>query len=510
MQKSKKEFEETTGSLLPAFLRDIRIIQTIAQIIFVILVILVANQIVGDTVSALQAQGNAPEVGFLSNRASFALADAGDYTANDSYWAAFQVGVVNTLRVVSVGLIATTILGILFGIFLLSNNYLVRTLARTYVELLRNTPVLLQIIAWLFIVIFALPPLDSAVQIPAEGRTPVPIIDYALYAAFLLIVWRWGRKVSGDVRWKPLIMPVGIGVVILLELLNFNVGGTAGIEFRPALMFSVNGVLISGLIPTAHFGTWMLFVVVGITLALIMWVYFGRVTEETGRPINRFGYATASILVFILIGWFIVGLSPVPEYVTLTSGEVVQWDAALELQHDDDLDNDILTVEDEILYYQQPLLYVPPLLNARGNAVQEGITISRNYLAVFLGLVVYTSAFIAEIVRAGIQAVPSGQIEAARALGLSSTQMLRLIILPQALRVIIPPMTNQYLNFSKNSSLAIAVAYTDIFQVMNTVINQSGQSVTGIIIIMGSYLAISLVISVVMNWVNSRFQLVTR
>ncbi len=502
MQKSKNDFEETHRGLLPAFLRDIRIIQTIAQVIFVILVVLVANQIVGDTVSALEAQGNAPELGFLSNRASFALADAGGYTADDSYWAAFQVGVVNTLRVVSVGLIATTILGILFGIFLLSNNYLVRTLARTYVELLRNTPVLLQIIAWLFIVIFALPPLDQAIQIPAEGRQVLPVGDYILYGLFLFSVWRWSRNVSGDIRWKPLIMPGAILVVLALEIIGFSTGVTMRVDVFPSIILSVQGVVTGTILPTDRFALWSLFIVIGVTLAIIMWVYFGRVTEETGRPINRGGYALAAILMFTLIGWVLVGIERPPESYVNASGETVRFQEAY--------DSNTLPLDVHLRSSRQPILYVRPELNERGSSVVEGITISRNYLAVFLGLVVYTSAFIAEIVRAGIQAVPGGQIEAARALGLSSTQMLRLIILPQALRVIIPPMTNQYLNFSKNSSLAIAVAYTDIFQVMNTVINQSGQSVTGIIIIMVSYLVISLVISVVMNWVNSRFQLVTR
>ena len=125
-------------------------------------------------------------------------------------------------------------------------------------------------------------------------------------------------------------------------------------------------------------------------------------------------------------------------------------------------------------------------------------------------MVIYTSAFIAEIVRAGIQAVPKGQLEASRALGISQGEMLRLIILPQALRVIIPPMGNQYLNLAKNSSLAIAVSYTDIYQVTNTIINQSGQSVTGILMIMLAYLVISLSISLLMNLLNQRYQLVTR
>jgi general L-amino acid transport system permease protein len=139
-----------------------------------------------------------------------------------------------------------------------------------------------------------------------------------------------------------------------------------------------------------------------------------------------------------------------------------------------------------------------------------GEILSPEYVALTLALIIYTAAFIAEIVRAGILAVPYGQLEAARALGLNQPQVLRLVVLPQALRVIIPPLTNQYLNLAKNSSLAIAISFADVYQVMNTVGNQSGQSVTSIVIVMLTFLAISLAISAVMNWVNGRFQLVTR
>ena len=118
--------------------------------------------------------------------------------------------------------------------------------------------------------------------------------------------------------------------------------------------------------------------------------------------------------------------------------------------------------------------------------------------------------FIAEIVRAGIQAVDKGQVEASRALGFGYGKTLTLIILPQALRVIIPPMGNQYLNLAKNSSLAIAISFTDLFQVSFTIINQTGQTVSVFIVVILVYLAISLVISYIMNTVNSRFQLVTR
>jgi general L-amino acid transport system permease protein len=139
-----------------------------------------------------------------------------------------------------------------------------------------------------------------------------------------------------------------------------------------------------------------------------------------------------------------------------------------------------------------------------------GITLSPEFAALLAGLVIYTSAFVAEVVRSGIQAVNQGQWEAAGALGLSRARVLRLVILPQALRVIIPPMTSQYLNLTKNSSLAVAIGYPDLVSVVNTTLNQTGQAIEGILIIMAAYLTVSLSISVFMNWYNKRIALVER
>jgi len=139
-----------------------------------------------------------------------------------------------------------------------------------------------------------------------------------------------------------------------------------------------------------------------------------------------------------------------------------------------------------------------------------GITLSPEFAALIIGLVVYTSAFIAEVVRSGIQSVNHGQWEAAGALGLKNGLILRLIVLPQALRVIIPPMTSQYLNITKNSSLAVAIGYPDIVSVVNTTLNQTGQAIEGIMIIMGAYLTVSISISLFMNWYNTRIALVER
>jgi len=139
-----------------------------------------------------------------------------------------------------------------------------------------------------------------------------------------------------------------------------------------------------------------------------------------------------------------------------------------------------------------------------------GVTLTPEFAALLVGLVIYTSAFIAEVVRSGIQSVSRGQWEAAGAIGLKNNLVLRLIVLPQALRVIIPPMTSQYLNVTKNSSLAVAIGYPDIVSIVNTMLNQTGQAIEGIMIIMAAYLTVSLSISVFMNWYNKRIALVER
>jgi general L-amino acid transport system permease protein len=141
---------------------------------------------------------------------------------------------------------------------------------------------------------------------------------------------------------------------------------------------------------------------------------------------------------------------------------------------------------------------------------QGGVTVSPEYFALLVGLVVYTASYIAEIVRSGILAVPKGQWEAAGALGLRNSEVMRKVILPQSLRVIIPPMTSQYLNLTKNSSLAVAIGYQDIVSVANTTLNQTGQAIEGIAVIMAVYLTISLSISLFMNWYNAHIALVER
>jgi general L-amino acid transport system permease protein len=146
----------------------------------------------------------------------------------------------------------------------------------------------------------------------------------------------------------------------------------------------------------------------------------------------------------------------------------------------------------------------------QGFNFRGGLSLTPEFAALLLGLVMYTGAFIAEIVRAGIAAVPKGQWEASRAVGLSTSKILQMIVLPQALRVILPPLTSQYLNLIKNSSLAIAIGYPDLFYVARIIVNQSGAEVQTILIVMATYLSISLLVSAIMNWYNQRVAIVER
>ncbi len=209
---------------------------------------------------------------------------------------------------------------------------------------------------------------------------------------------------------------------------------------------------------------WMILATVGAILAAwLLRVWARRRQDRTGRPFPVFRVSLALILGTPFLTWWAFGS---PRAVTLP-----------ELQ---------------------------------GFNFVGGKTLSPEFSALLLGLVLYTAAFVAEIVRAGIQAVGKGQREAAMSLGLRPAQVLRLVILPQALRVIIPPLTSQMLNLTKNSSLAVAIGYPDFVSVANTTINQTGQSIEGVALIMAVYLFFSLSTSAFMNWYNKKAKLVER
>jgi general L-amino acid transport system permease protein len=217
---------------------------------------------------------------------------------------------------------------------------------------------------------------------------------------------------------------------------------------------------------TATFPAWRVYILVAILSIFVVHYLVRKTRERASVPISPV-WGFAYILVPVFIVWFGAAIQPEPPLTKL----------------------------------------IPELagLNFKG-----GLRLTPEFTALLFGLVVYTGAFIAEVVRAGIQAVPRGQVEAARSLGLSNSQTLRLIVLPQALRIIVPPVTSQYLNLAKNSSLAIAIGFPDLFSIAGTIFNQTGAAIEIIFIMMLSYLSMSLTTSLLMNLYNKRIQVVER
>ena len=216
------------------------------------------------------------------------------------------------------------------------------------------------------------------------------------------------------------------------------------------------GVYLPSPEPTSSLTIWLWFLGAGLLLAVILYIARWRQLQQLDRPGFRAKWALPAFLIVALCGWF------------LTPGRPFTLD-------------------------------LPAL---QGFNYQGGMRFSPEFFALLVGLSIYTSAFIAEIVRSGIQSVVKGQREAARSVGLKEGQTLRLVVLPQAVPIIVPPLTSQYLNLAKNSSLAVAIAFPDLVSVGNTMLTQTGQAIPVIAMIMVSYLIMSLTTSAAMNWYN--------
>jgi general L-amino acid transport system permease protein len=368
------------------------------QIVIIGIVVGIVWYLVQNTSQNLAARHIATGFGFLSRVAGIPIGESliPYNPAESTYGRALIIGVLNTLKVSVIGIVLATILGTLIGIGRLSKNWLVARLTATYVETLRDLPLLLQLLFW-YTILQGLPAPRQAVSIGG-----------------VIFLSNRGLKVPS---------------------LNWESAHTAAFA-----------ALIVGMI-----GTWY-------------WNRRARLRQEaTGeRP------AVWPVALGLLAG--------LPALVWAVLGAPFQWE-------------------------------IPAL---RGFNFLGGSNISPEYFALLLGLVTYTASYIAEIVRSGIQAIPMGQWEAGGALGLKRGAMLRRIVLPQALRVIVPPMTSQYLNLTKNSSLAVAIGYQDLVSIANTTLNQTGQSIEGIAVIMAVFLTISLSISLFMNWYNAHIALVER
>ena len=380
-------------------LRNPRFRSTLYQAMFVGAVVLLGAAAAVEATAKMQARGIPLGFDFWNEVAGFEINQALiPYSSLSTYGQAFLVGVVNTLVVVLLGIVLATIFGFAIGIMRLSPNWIVRKFSTAYIEVIRNVPLLIQLLFWYNAVLKPLPGPKNSIALP-------------------LGVYLNNR-----------------GIVVP----EFSAEPSASIVF---------GALAVGAI---------------LTIGLAWWSR--NRFREIGQTFPMF--ATASVLLVAVPG--------------------VLW-----------------------LAFGSPLSLTPATLS--GFNFKGGYRVYPEFAALLVGLSVYTASYIAEIVRAGIVSVGRGQTDAAQALGLSTGQTLRFVIVPQALRVIVPPLTSQYLNLAKNSTLAVFIGYPDLVQVFaGSVLNQTGAAVQVMAITLSAYLLLSLVVSLLMNLFNQRYAIVER
>ncbi|RWK43690.1 amino acid ABC transporter permease [Mesorhizobium sp.] len=380
-------------------LHDAKVRGIIYQLLLAGSLLALAVGIAVQTASNMRARGIPLSFDFWNDAAGFDINQTLiPYDTLSTYGQAFWVGVVNTLYVSLLGIVLATVLGFVVGIARLSPNWIVSKVAASYVEIIRNIPLLLQLLFWYNAVLKALPVPRASIELPG-----------GIY-----------------LNNRGLIIP---------EIQLYAGAGTVGLAFLAATIFCV-----------------------------AFWSYARRAQNRTGKQLPVLWVSLAALIGLPLIVFLLVG---------------------------------------------SPVSFVTPEL--KGFNYRGGHQLYPEFAALLIGLSIYTASFIAEIVRSGIQAVPKGQTEAAYALGLAPGKTLRLVIVPQALRIIIPPLTSQYLNLTKNSSLAVFIGYPDLVQIFaGTVLNQTGAAVQVMAITLSVYLAISLVMSMAMNAFNQRFAIVER
>jgi general L-amino acid transport system permease protein len=365
----------------------------VLQILFVAALAWICYEIVANARANLQAQRITAGFGFLANTAGFDVSqNLIPYSGSDPYTRVFLVGLLNTLLVSIIGIFFATVIGFLVALGRLSPNWLLSRISGGYVELVRNLPVLFQILFWYLAVLAAL---------------PNPRQSISLFGSFFL-------SNRGFVIPKPI--------------------GNPGFE------------------------PFVLAIVIAVVGSLLLQRYARKQLFDHGRMIRIWPYVLGMLVGLPLVSSLVFGV---------------------------------------------PVKFEFPEL--KGFNFSGGSRVIPEFVALTLALSTYTAAFIAEIVRAGIQSVHKGQMEAGASLGLARGSTLRLIVVPQALRVILPPLTNQYLNLTKNSSLAVAIGYPDLVSVFaGTTLSQTGQAIEIIGITMGVYLLTSLVTSALMSFYGWR------
>jgi general L-amino acid transport system permease protein len=424
---------------------------------------------------------------------------------------ALWVGMVNTLRVAGAGIIVSTILGLVIGIARLSHNWLAQKIASIYVETLRNIPVLVQILLW-FAILTTLGELTTESG-PIKGWVIASQKGISIPRVFLA---------DGFYQFMALMVVFGVGIWFVRRYLHRkqdeeggeqHVGSiTLGLTtiavviawFANPVMSWVGTIFdkISGVWADIPEFTMQLALSALAVLAATWWIK--RFLDSRRTPAGLAKLTDDDIFRMIFAG--VAALIGALVFLVMWPG-LSSW-----IVHSGSDFWGVLGDKFGGGRGSRPLDAMKPTLT-EGRFVNygpTGLTMSVFFASLFFGLVFYTSSFIAEIVRGGILAVPKGQSEAAAALGLSRSQSLRKVVLPQAFRVIMPPLGNQYLNITKNTSLGIAVGFSEIVQVGQTIYNKNNQTLAVFSIYMVFFLACSLTISAVVNYINGRLAIVER
>ncbi len=511
MSNTEQATLAATQSQRPPFYRDATVVKWLAQVLALMLVLFALIFLSSRAQSNLEAKAIGTGYDFLGTALGSDLGSGID-TNPDTSGRALWVGMVNTIRLSIGGIIAATILGVLVGVGRLSSNWLVKRISSVFVETLRNIPLVVQIIL-IFVVIASLPRVQAD-QGPVPGWLHISNKGVSIPRVF------WG---DGFYQWMVFIL-IGAAVGWFVMRARRRRHEDSGRETYPALSFTavvaVFGVVgwflhpvfgwvgdifdaIAGAVDSLTQGIVRVVLSVLAVLVAAQWIRRFLARRRTPAGLMKltdddyfriiFAAAAAAIaILFVTIGW--PGLSSW----IINSGRDL-----FEVLGDKFGDG----------RSGQPIDAKRPDIEQLGNFPNygpAGLNFTQGLAAVYFGVVLYTAAFAAEIVRGGILAVSKGQTEAAQAVGLRRVTMLRRVILPQAFRVILPPLGNQYLNLTKNTSLAIAIGYSELVQVGQTVYNQTGKTLEVVSIWMLFYLACSLTISAVVNFFNVRLKIVER
>ncbi len=435
---------------------------------------------------------------------------------------ALAVGMVNMIRIAWSGVIAATILGTVIGVARLSSNWIVTRIANSYIEFFRNIPLLVQIFFWQALIIGVLPDLTPDMAgsgwffgspkgiampwfTPQAGRwqyTALVIVGVVVarwvYRRRVDLLEREGRETNA-LSW-------GLGTFAL-----FLVGGWFVHPILGVLGWVFAGLAwVAGTLPVFAFQVILAVAAVGLAVRYILRYLQGLRTpagmaQPTDDDIFRLVVAAViavGLAIFLFSG---AGEATVARFFGRTMTYKMNWGLEPLFEF---LASRFQFAGGAPLSFTLPEVIVPTNFPRYSGEVGKALT--PGFVAVWMGVTFYTAAFIAEIVRAGIMAVPRGQSEAATAMGLKRGQALRLVVLPQAFRIILPPLGSQYLNLAKNTSLGIAVAYADIVQVGQTIINQEAQSLAVFMIWMMFYSMVSLILSGIVNYYNRKMALVER